>query len=108
MITEDGPKVLEYNCRLGDPETQPLIMRLRSDLVELCEATLDGRLNEIEADWDSRPALGVVMAAAGYPGPYRKGDAIEGRIARAMRSKACRINPASQRELSFFTQEPAI
>ncbi|MEI2741855.1 MAG: phosphoribosylamine--glycine ligase [Candidatus Competibacter sp.] len=78
MITEDGPKVLEYNCRLGDPETQPLIMRLRSDLVDLCEAALDGRLNEIEADWDSRPALGVVMAAAGYPGPYRKGDAIEG------------------------------
>ncbi|MBL8258434.1 MAG: phosphoribosylamine--glycine ligase [Candidatus Competibacteraceae bacterium] len=78
MITADGPKVLEYNCRLGDPETQPLIMRLRSDLVDLCEAALDGRLHEVEADWDSRPALGVVMAAAGYPGPYRKGDVIEG------------------------------
>lgn len=78
MITADGPKVLEYNCRLGDPETQPLIMRLRSDLVELCEAALDRRLGEVEIDWDSRPALGVVMAAAGYPGPYRKGDAIEG------------------------------
>jgi len=78
MVTADGPKVLEYNCRLGDPETQPLIMRLRSDLVKLCEAALDGRLREIEADWDPRPALGVVMTAAGYPGAYRKGDVIEG------------------------------
>ena len=78
MITADGPKVLEYNCRLGDPETQPLILRLRSDLVALCEAVLDGRLDQIQADWDSRPALGVVMAAAGYPGAYRKGDAISG------------------------------
>ncbi len=78
MITADGPKVLEYNCRLGDPETQPLIMRLRSDLVELCEATLDGRLSEVEADWDPRSALGVVMAAAGYPGHYRQGDVIDG------------------------------
>ncbi|MDS4029448.1 MAG: phosphoribosylamine--glycine ligase, partial [Candidatus Contendobacter sp.] len=78
MITAAGPKVLEYNCRLGDPETQPLIMRLRSDLVELCEATLDGRLHEVKADWDPRPALGVVMTAAGYPGAYRKGDVIAG------------------------------
>jgi len=78
MIAADGPKVLEYNCRLGDPETQPLILRLRSDLVELCEAALDGRLHAVKADWDSRPALGVVMAAAGYPGAYRKGDIIEG------------------------------
>ncbi|MBK8183865.1 MAG: phosphoribosylamine--glycine ligase [Candidatus Competibacteraceae bacterium] len=78
MITADGPKVLEYNCRLGDPETQPLILRLRSDLVDLCEAALDGRLDQVQADWDSRPALGVVMAAAGYPGAYRKGDVISG------------------------------
>lgn len=78
MMTADGPKVLEYNCRLGDPETQPLILRLRSDLVDLCEAALDGRLGEIKADWDSRPALGVVMTAAGYPGTYRKGDVISG------------------------------
>ncbi len=78
MITADGPKVLEYNCRLGDPETQPLIMRLRSDLIDLCKATLDGRLNEIEAEWDPRPALGVVMTAAGYPGRYRQGDVISG------------------------------
>jgi phosphoribosylamine--glycine ligase len=78
MVTTDGPKVLEYNCRLGDPETQPLLMRLRSDLVDLCEAALDGRLQEVRADWDPRPALGVVMAAAGYPGRYRQGDVIEG------------------------------
>jgi phosphoribosylamine---glycine ligase len=78
MVTTEGPKVLEYNCRLGDPETQPLLMRLRSDLVELCEAALDGRLHDIPVDWDPRPALGVVMAAAGYPGRYRQGDIITG------------------------------
>ena len=78
MMTTDGPKVLEYNCRLGDPETQPLIMRLRSDLVDLCEAALDGRLDQVEINWDSRPALGVVMVAGGYPGAYRKGDVISG------------------------------
>ncbi len=78
MLTADGPKVLEYNCRLGDPETQPLILRLRSDLVDLCEAALEGRLSEITAEWDSQPALGVVMVASGYPGVYRKGDVITG------------------------------
>ena len=78
MITADGPKVLEYNCRLGDPEAQPLLLRLRSDLVELCKAALDGRLDAIHVDWDSRAALGVVMTAAGYPGSYRKGDVIKG------------------------------
>ena len=78
IITADGPKVLEYNCRLGDRATQPLIMRLRSDLIDLCKAALDGRLNEIEAEWDPRPALGVVMTAAGYPGRYRQGDVISG------------------------------
>ncbi len=79
MIGRDGvPKVLEYNCRFGDPETQPVMLRLQSDLVELVEAALDGRLNKTEAKWDSRPALGVVMAAGGYPGAYKKGDAISG------------------------------
>ncbi|ROR29588.1 phosphoribosylamine--glycine ligase [Inmirania thermothiophila] len=79
MIAPDGtPKVLEYNVRFGDPETQPILMRLRSDLVALCEAALAGRLGRIEAEWDPRAALGVVMAAGGYPGPYRKGDPIEG------------------------------
>ncbi|MGF1642707.1 MAG: phosphoribosylamine--glycine ligase [Thiotrichales bacterium] len=77
MITPDGsPKVLEYNCRFGDPETQPIMMRLQSDLVELVLAALDGRLDQIEAEWDPRAAVGVVLAAEGYPGVYRKGDPI--------------------------------
>ena len=79
MIQEDGtPKVLEYNCRFGDPETQPILMRLRSDLVEMCLAALDHRLDHLTAEWDSRAALGVVLAAGGYPGSYRKGDPISG------------------------------
>ncbi len=79
MIAADGePKVLEYNCRFGDPETQPIMMRLQSDLVELCNRALDGRLQDATAAWDPRPALGVVMAAGGYPGSYHKGDIISG------------------------------
>jgi phosphoribosylamine--glycine ligase len=77
MIGIDGaPRVLEYNCRFGDPETQPILMRLRSDLVDLCERALENDIGAIE--WDPRPALGVVMAAQGYPGEYRRGDAIKG------------------------------
>jgi len=79
MITADGtPKVLEYNCRFGDPETQPIMMRLRSDLVELVGAALDQRLDQVSADWDPQAALGVVLAAGGYPADYRKGDVIHG------------------------------
>ena len=79
MIAADGtPKVLEYNVRFGDPETQPVMCRLQSDLVELCLAALEGRLDEATAEWDERTALGVVMAAGGYPEAYRKGDVIEG------------------------------
>lgn len=79
MIAPDGtPKVLEFNCRLGDPETQPLLMRLRSDLVALCLAAIAGRLGEIHADWDPRPALGVVMAAGGYPDDYATSHSIDG------------------------------
>ena len=79
MIGADGAaKVIEYNCRFGDPETQPIMMRLRTDLVALCEAAMERRLDQINADWDPRPALGVVMAAGGYPGDYRKGDIITG------------------------------
>ncbi|MEX1081216.1 MAG: phosphoribosylamine--glycine ligase [Halofilum sp. (in: g-proteobacteria)] len=79
MIASDGsPRVLEYNVRGGDPETQPILMRLRSDFIDLCEATASGGLAHIEPQWDTRPALGVVMAAEGYPGSYRKGDAIAG------------------------------
>lgn len=78
MITPTGiPKVIEYNCRFGDPETQPIMMRLQTSLTELCIAALDKRLDEVCADWDDRPAVGVVMAAGGYPGDYRKGDEIE-------------------------------
>lgn len=79
MIAEDGtPNVLEFNCRLGDPETQPILMRLESDLCVLCESALDGDLANSSIDWDARSALGVVMASGGYPGEYRKGDAISG------------------------------
>jgi len=79
MIGADGvPRVLEYNCRFGDPETQPIMMRLQSDLVRACLAVLDGRAATVELDWDSRAALGVVLAAGGYPGDYRKGDEISG------------------------------
>ncbi len=79
MIAADGtPNVLEFNCRFGDPETQPLLMRLQSDLVDLCEAALAGRLDKVEAKWDPRMALGVVLAAPGYPEAVHKGDAILG------------------------------
>lgn len=79
MITPDGaPKVIEFNCRMGDPETQPIMARLSSDLVSLCEATLQGRLDTVTAEWDPRAALGVVMAAGGYPGPCTKGMKIAG------------------------------
>ncbi len=79
MIDGDGrPRVLEFNCRFGDPETQPIMMRLESDLTELCQAALEGRLDRVEARWDPRAAVGVVMAAAGYPEQVRKGDEILG------------------------------
>ena len=79
MIGEDGvPKVLEFNCRFGDPETQPILMRLKSDLVALCEAARTGTLDDFDVQWDARAALGVVMAAGGYPDAYRKGDTIDG------------------------------
>lgn len=79
MIMADGtPKVIEYNCRFGDPETQPIMMRLQSDLVELIEVALDGKLDHIRAAFDTRAAVGVVLAAGGYPGSYNKGDVING------------------------------
>ena len=79
MIMPDGrPKVIEFNCRMGDPETQPIMMRLKSDLAAICLATLDGSLGGVEADWDERAALGVVLAAGGYPGSYAKGRPIAG------------------------------
>jgi phosphoribosylamine--glycine ligase len=79
MIDKNGtPKTLEFNCRLGDPETQPIILRLKSDLLDLIEGALDGTLDRVEAQWDRRAALGVVVAAAGYPDEPRKGDVITG------------------------------
>ena len=79
MIGKNGSiKVLEYNCRFGDPETQPIMMRLKSDLVELCQAALDKTLDQVTTDWDDRAALGVVLAAGGYPDDYAKGQPISG------------------------------
>ena len=79
MIDHAGqPKVIEFNCRFGDPETQPIMMRMQSDLVELCLAACEGHLDQQESRWDPRPALGVVLAAGGYPADYRKGDVING------------------------------
>ena len=79
MIKPDGSlRVLEFNCRMGDPETQPIMMRLKSDFLVLVDAAIDGRLNEVETEWDRRVALGVVLAAANYPESPRKGDAISG------------------------------
>jgi phosphoribosylamine--glycine ligase len=78
MITPNGPKVLEFNCRFGDPETQPLMMRLKSDLAEVLLATAEGRLNKIDLKWDPRPAICVVAASGGYPGAFKSGMPISG------------------------------
>ena len=95
MIDRQGnPRTLEFNCRLGDPETQPILVRLKSDLVELIEGALEGRLDHAEADWDRRSALGVVLAAAGYPEEPRKGDRIDG-VPKP--SAACRVFHAGTR-----------
>ena len=95
MIDAAGnPKTLEFNCRLGDPETQPILMRLKSDLLELLEQALAGTLDRVEAQWDRRCALGVVLAAAGYPDEPRRGDRIEGLPAPA---DDCRVFHAGTR-----------
>ncbi|MFW5858757.1 MAG: phosphoribosylamine--glycine ligase [Planctomycetota bacterium] len=78
MLTDHGPKVLEYNVRFGDPECQPLMLRMRSDLVDLCEACIDGKLDKMTIDWDPATAICVTMASGGYPGSYRKGLPITG------------------------------
>ncbi|HZT82446.1 MAG TPA: phosphoribosylamine--glycine ligase, partial [Gemmataceae bacterium] len=80
IVTNQGPRVLEFNCRFGDPETQPLLMRLKTDLLDLLEAVVDERLDEFEGkiEWDPRPALCVVMTSGGYPGRFEKGYAIQG------------------------------
>lgn len=79
MIMPDGAvKVIEYNCRFGDPETQPIMLRLQSDLVELCQAAIAGKLDTVQSTWDSRACIGVVLAAGGYPGSYNNGEVISG------------------------------
>lgn len=79
MIDGEGaPKVIEFNCRFGDPETQPIMLRMKSDLVELCGAAIDGELDRCRSDWDERASVGIVLAAGGYPGSYDKGDVISG------------------------------
>jgi len=95
MIDRAGnPKALEFNCRLGDPETQPILLRLKSDLLELIDGALAGPLSRVEADWDRRAALGVVLAAHGYPDEPRKGDRISGLPAPA---EDCRVFHAGTR-----------
>ncbi|RAR63370.1 MULTISPECIES: phosphoribosylamine--glycine ligase [Halomonadaceae] len=90
MIDKSGaPKVIEYNCRFGDPETQPIMMRLESDLAALCLAGSQGTLDRESIEWDKRPAVGVVLAAGGYPGSYRKGDVIDG--IEAAEDTGCRV-----------------
>jgi len=78
MLTKDGPKVLEFNCRFGDPETQAVLPLLDGDLVEICEAVIDERLHEVEVRWRHSACICVVMASAGYPGAYEKGKVIKG------------------------------
>ncbi len=80
MATNQGPRVLEFNCRFGDPETQPLLMRLKTDLCDLLEAAVDNRLDEFEnrLEWDPRASVSVVMASQGYPGPFTRGQVILG------------------------------
>jgi phosphoribosylamine---glycine ligase len=95
MIDKAGnPKTLEFNCRLGDPEAQPILLRLKSDLLELIERALAGKLSQVEATWDRRSALGVVLAAHGYPDDPRKGDPVTGLPAPA---DDCRVFHAGTR-----------
>jgi len=99
MIDQSGEaKVLEYNCRFGDPETQPIMMRLQSDLVDLCLAACEGQLSSKTAKWDHRYALGVVLAASGYPGSYAKGDLISNIPAEQESSKVFHAGTASNKE----------
>jgi phosphoribosylamine--glycine ligase len=78
IITDDGPRVLEFNCRFGDPETQALLPRMKSDLLPLLEATIDGNIDKCRIEWDTRAAVTVVLASAGYPGKYDTGKTISG------------------------------
>ncbi|PJG82016.1 phosphoribosylamine--glycine ligase [Caviibacterium pharyngocola] len=104
MIDKNGqPKVIEFNCRFGDPETQPIMMRMKSDLVELCLKACDGKLNEIQSQWDERAALGIVLAAEGYPGDYRKGDEITGLPQSAVENQKVFLAGVKQQEGKLLT-----
>jgi phosphoribosylamine--glycine ligase len=105
MITNQGPRVLEFNCRFGDPEVQPLLMRLRSDLLDLLEAVVDDRLAELDEhrlEWDPRPAVCVVMASQGYPGPFARGKVISG-LEEAARLPGVKVFHAATRMESGVT-----
>ena len=102
MIDEKGsPRVLEYNCRLGDPETQPILMRLKTALADLCLAALAGKLKGYPIRWDVRPALGVVMASKGYPGKYEQGDPISGLDNMVFRTVS-RKGPIGSKDIKVF------
>jgi phosphoribosylamine--glycine ligase len=104
MINEHGEaKILEYNCRFGDPETQPIMMRLQSDLVELCMAACDGQLSSQTANWDPRCSLGVVLAASGYPGSYTKGELIHNIPAEQESSKVFHAGTISDSQGNLIT-----
>jgi phosphoribosylamine--glycine ligase len=98
MITEQGPRVLEFNCRFGDPETQVILPRLKSDLLGLLEATVDGRLHETELAWDRRAAVTVVMASGGYPNKYETGKPIEGLSEAQRLPDVCVFHAGTRRE----------
>lgn len=103
MIMPNGqPKVIEFNCRFGDPETQPIMLRLESDLVELCLAACDEKLDQYQSQWCNQAALGIVLAAEGYPGDYRKGDEISG-LERAVENQKVFLAGVEQKDGKFLT-----
>ncbi|MGX3065620.1 phosphoribosylamine--glycine ligase [Ursidibacter arcticus] len=104
MIMPNGqPKVIEFNCRFGDPETQPIMMRLESDLVELCLKACDGKLDEVQSKWCEQAALGIVLAAEGYPADYRKGDEITGIPTEAIAGQKVFLAGVEQKEGKLLT-----
>ncbi|STO53620.1 phosphoribosylamine--glycine ligase [Canicola haemoglobinophilus] len=104
MIDKNGqPKVIEFNCRFGDPETQPIMMRLQSDLVELCLAACDGKLDQVKSQWAEQAALGIVLAAEGYPADYRKGDEIQGLPVSAVENQKVFLAGVEQKEGKLLT-----
>lgn len=103
MLTPGGPRVLEFNCRFGDPETQPLMMRLKNDLLEVLNAVVDGTLADIELEWDDRPAISVIASSKGYPGKYETGETITG-IADADALKDVKVFHSGTRRYGADTQ----